>query len=490
MVRHCLDSGLPDSLAPLPRSPAPPCTPFVQGRQRAAPHSSSFPPTTAPFQALHLDVWGPSPVLPPRQEHYFLIVVDDYSRYTTVFPLRWKADVPTILEPRTTHRPGHGGFPDLHVPCRCHPAPVPVGTDSPCVLCVGGKLARHTFPDRGSDADDAVAVEHIELCGLFRVAAKDGSLYFLFPEDRKTHDVWKRPVAKKSDVLREFEKWLLVAERQTKMSVLMLRSDCRGEFLGKQFTNFVDGKGIIHDFTCPYTPQQNGMVEQEMRTVAVWVRNCLERSTLPPGMTPYQLLTGKKPNLTLAWVWGCMAQFLVPKQRGGGKLKPKARWGLHLGVSKESRGWEILDLTDNRVFTMSNVVFYEMMSLEVWKSEQGPASGRTLANPLTDTSTATLPLLAEVSKLADEDTEDVRPPSPSPAPPAPTLLANLHVLTLTSASGDEGSSGASPVAAAKGIAGGQCCWMHVILTSCRVLVQFMHALFAREYVIVHGCWIL
>ncbi|CAI7870076.1 unnamed protein product [Closterium sp. NIES-54] len=33
---------------------------------------------------------------------------------------------------------------------------------------------------------------------------------------------------------------------------------------------------------------------------AVWVRNCLERSTTPPGKTPYQLLTGKKPDLTLA----------------------------------------------------------------------------------------------------------------------------------------------------------------------------------------------
>ncbi|CAI7740554.1 unnamed protein product [Closterium sp. NIES-54] len=54
------------SLAPLPHSPVPPCTPCIEGRQRAAPHSSS-PPTTAPFQTLHLDVWGPSPVLcPPR----------------------------------------------------------------------------------------------------------------------------------------------------------------------------------------------------------------------------------------------------------------------------------------------------------------------------------------------------------------------------------------------------------------------------------------
>ncbi|CAI7877201.1 unnamed protein product [Closterium sp. NIES-53] len=98
MVRHRLVSGLLESLALLPRSLAPPCTPFVEGRQRAAPHSSSFPLTTAPLQTLHLDVWGPSPVLGPRQERYFLIVVDDSSRYTTVFPLRRKADVPTILK--------------------------------------------------------------------------------------------------------------------------------------------------------------------------------------------------------------------------------------------------------------------------------------------------------------------------------------------------------------------------------------------------------
>ncbi|CAI7880597.1 unnamed protein product [Closterium sp. NIES-53] len=41
-----LVSGLPRSLPPLPPSPAPPCLPCVEGRQRATPHSSSFPPTT------------------------------------------------------------------------------------------------------------------------------------------------------------------------------------------------------------------------------------------------------------------------------------------------------------------------------------------------------------------------------------------------------------------------------------------------------------
>ncbi|CAI7835820.1 unnamed protein product, partial [Closterium sp. NIES-53] len=102
--------SLPGSLAPLPCSLAPPCTPCVEGRQCAAPHSSSFPPTTTSFQTVHLDISGPSSVLGPRRECYFFIVVDDHSRYTTVFLLRRKADVPTILEPWLLAR---GGAQDL-----------------------------------------------------------------------------------------------------------------------------------------------------------------------------------------------------------------------------------------------------------------------------------------------------------------------------------------------------------------------------------------
>ncbi|CAI7904887.1 unnamed protein product, partial [Closterium sp. NIES-54] len=58
MHSHLLVSGLLRSLHPLPPSPAPPCLPCVEGRQHAALHSSSFPPTSAPLQTLHMDVWG------------------------------------------------------------------------------------------------------------------------------------------------------------------------------------------------------------------------------------------------------------------------------------------------------------------------------------------------------------------------------------------------------------------------------------------------
>ncbi|CAI7729713.1 unnamed protein product [Closterium sp. NIES-54] len=72
--------------------------PCIEGRQRAAPHSL-FPPTSAPLQTLHMDVWGPARVSGQSRERYFLLVVDDYTRYTTVFPLRSKAQVVDVLIP-------------------------------------------------------------------------------------------------------------------------------------------------------------------------------------------------------------------------------------------------------------------------------------------------------------------------------------------------------------------------------------------------------
>ncbi|CAI7755623.1 unnamed protein product, partial [Closterium sp. NIES-54] len=105
---HALSSSClwpPQVSPPLPPLPAPPCLPCVEGRQRAAPHSSSLPLTTAPLQTLDMDVWRPARVSGHSRERYFLLVVDDYTRYTTVFPLRSKCLVVDVLIPwiRTVH---------------------------------------------------------------------------------------------------------------------------------------------------------------------------------------------------------------------------------------------------------------------------------------------------------------------------------------------------------------------------------------------------
>ncbi|CAI7752426.1 unnamed protein product [Closterium sp. NIES-53] len=46
-----------------------------------------------------MDVWGPAHVSGQRRERYFLLVVDDYTRYSTVFPLHSKGEVVDVLIP-------------------------------------------------------------------------------------------------------------------------------------------------------------------------------------------------------------------------------------------------------------------------------------------------------------------------------------------------------------------------------------------------------
>ncbi|CAI7852648.1 unnamed protein product, partial [Closterium sp. NIES-53] len=99
MHSRILVSGLPRSLPPLPPSPAPPCLTCIEGQQRAAPHSSSLPLTTAPLQTLHMDVWGLARVSGQGRARYSLLVVDHYTQYTTVLPLRSKGEVIDVLIP-------------------------------------------------------------------------------------------------------------------------------------------------------------------------------------------------------------------------------------------------------------------------------------------------------------------------------------------------------------------------------------------------------
>ncbi|CAI7887355.1 unnamed protein product, partial [Closterium sp. NIES-53] len=58
-----------------------------------------FPSTTAPLQTLNMDVWGPARVSGQGRKHYFLLVLDDFTQYTTIFQLHIKGQVIDVLIP-------------------------------------------------------------------------------------------------------------------------------------------------------------------------------------------------------------------------------------------------------------------------------------------------------------------------------------------------------------------------------------------------------
>ncbi|CAI7917073.1 unnamed protein product [Closterium sp. NIES-53] len=90
--------GAPPPWSPLPATPSwhalpPPC--LWSSQVFASPPALAFPA----LPSLRRGVAARRSSLLLGRERYFLLVVDDYTRYTTVFPLRSKGQVPNVLIP-------------------------------------------------------------------------------------------------------------------------------------------------------------------------------------------------------------------------------------------------------------------------------------------------------------------------------------------------------------------------------------------------------
>jgi transposase InsO family protein len=92
------------------------------------------------------------------------------------------------------------------------------------------------------------------------------------------------------------------------------------EFKNLQVEEYLEEEGVRHEFSAPYTPQQNGVVERKNRTLIDMVRTMLGEFKMPERFwseavntachainrlylyrllkkTSYELLTGNKPNV-------------------------------------------------------------------------------------------------------------------------------------------------------------------------------------------------
>ncbi|CAI7913198.1 unnamed protein product [Closterium sp. NIES-54] len=96
-VTSCLLHSLPPTLPPLPSSPVPPCLSCIHGKLKQSPHHSHPTLAAAPIDLVHMDLWGPYPSRSRQGHWYMLVLVVDHSRYSTVFFLHTKDQVPAVV---------------------------------------------------------------------------------------------------------------------------------------------------------------------------------------------------------------------------------------------------------------------------------------------------------------------------------------------------------------------------------------------------------
>ena len=68
------------------------------GKAKRLMFTTSMHITQKPLDYVHSDLWGPSRVQTYRGGHYFLSIIDDYSRRVWVYVWKLKNDVLTSLE--------------------------------------------------------------------------------------------------------------------------------------------------------------------------------------------------------------------------------------------------------------------------------------------------------------------------------------------------------------------------------------------------------
>ena len=76
----------------------------------------------------------------------------------------------------------------------------------------------------------------------------------------------------KSEVAEVFWKFKAHVENQSSCNIQVLRSNNGKDYVANQFQQFCVEAGIEHQFTAPYTPQQNGVNERKNRSIMEMAR--------------------------------------------------------------------------------------------------------------------------------------------------------------------------------------------------------------------------
>ncbi|KAJ9507131.1 hypothetical protein QJQ45_004864 [Haematococcus lacustris] len=252
-----------------------------------------------------------------------------------------------------------------------------------CPGCAAGKMHRRvadTLPSLAPPVKGVLDLVHTDVCGPFHVASVGGYSYVVTFLDEYSGLSLVECVKAKSDVpgvIISTVQWL---ETQSGRKLKALRSDNGTEYINQEVKAFLASKGIQHQRSAPYSPEQNGSAERLNRTLIEKVRCMLYTAGLPTrlwteavrtanhlrnlspmrgkGATPWELFFGVKPDISALRVFGATAYAHVP-QHMRSKLEGKAVQGFLVGYEMGSKAYRVL-VPGGRIIVTKDVVFDEL----------------------------------------------------------------------------------------------------------------------------------
>jgi hypothetical protein len=222
---------------------------------------------------------------------------------------------------------------------------------------------------------------HMDLFGPVAYLSIGESKYDLVIVDDFSRFTWVFFLQDKSETQGTLKRFLRRAQNEFELKVKKIRSDNGSEFKNLQVEEYLEEEGIKHEFSAPYTPQQNGVVERKNRMLIDKARLMLGEFKTPERFwsevvnttchtinrlylhrllkkTSYKLLIGKKPNVSYFRVFGSKCYILVKEGRHS-KFAPKAVEGFLLGYDSNTKAYRVFNKSSGLVEVSSDVVFDE-----------------------------------------------------------------------------------------------------------------------------------
>jgi hypothetical protein len=153
----------------------------------------------------------------------------------------------------------------------------------------------------------------------------------------------------------------------------------------------------------------------------VWLKNRTSTRALE-GMTPYEAVHGKVPNMSDVHEWGCKCY--VHQQMdvvGQSKLDWRAKDGHWMGMDETSQGHRIYWPGERKVTVERTVIFAPFVVLKGNEGEYGaPPASEKLSNPHPSTpSIKNSPAVAKRIPLPPSEPSETPSSSATPPPDSP-----------------------------------------------------------------------
>jgi hypothetical protein len=154
--------------------------------------------------------------------------------------------------------------------------------DRVCRACIEGKMHELTHPSKTIISSKRVLeLLHRDLFGPPSHASLGGKKYCLVIVDDYSRYTWVYFFKHKYKTQQTIKGFIKEVEHQYGQDILIIQSDNGTEFKNYTVNEFLSDEGIHHQYSTPYTPQQNGVAERKNRTLMDMARTMLAEFKSP-----------------------------------------------------------------------------------------------------------------------------------------------------------------------------------------------------------------